>query len=243
MALGIAGFLLLGTASLFVVQEALPAWRWRKGRLEPEHLRNARLDASLARVEAAYERARLRRRRGRAPIIRLMQTSAPVAGLQGLVEPKVVVSKGLYDQLDDEELDAAVAHELAHLLRGGNLRTLGLWAVRALQAASPGALVLFRTLLEAEEAACDALAAYVTRRPAALASALLKAHGQKEAPSQDASPMRRARFEVLRRADIASTRLRVQTLLRFDRELPVRTPRLLLLLFSAAFGALLWGIG
>ncbi len=49
-----------------------------------------------------------------------------------------------------------------------------LWTLRAVQALSPAALIAFRQLVESEEAACDALAARVTGRPADLASVLLE---------------------------------------------------------------------
>jgi hypothetical protein len=108
------------------------------------------------------------------------------AGLIGILEPQVVASNGLLASLDNAEREATLAHELAHWARGGNLRVLGVWLLRALQALNPASLLLFRALIEAEEAACDEVTDHA---------------------------LERARGEILRRAELASTRSRVEQLL------------------------------
>jgi hypothetical protein len=73
--LGFSGVLLAlvgGTTVLFLVQEAIPAWRWRRGRLSGTQHRDARLDAALARVLEAYARAGQRLQRGRPPRARVL---------------------------------------------------------------------------------------------------------------------------------------------------------------------------
>jgi Zn-dependent protease with chaperone function len=204
--------LLGGTAGLFLLQEALPAWQLRRGRARAEIRRDAELTHE---VQALLERMRLAGVapfRGRTPKASRMDSADLSAGLIGILEPQVVASNGLLASLDNAEREATLAHELAHWARGGNLRVLGVWLLRALQALNPASLLLFRALIEAEEAACDEVAARVTGRPAVLASALIKAHGHPDSLVTDHA-LERARGEILRRAELASTRSRVEQLL------------------------------
>lgn len=235
---GALALLLAGSTAIFVVQELAPAWIHRRRRLGGLVQPDARLEASLVRSLEAYRASGLRLGRGRAPWIRLLETDRRLAALRGVVQPVVLVSRGLLSELDDAELDGVVAHELAHLFRGGNLRELLLWIVRALQAPSPAALVLSRGLFQVAEEACDALAARVTGRPAALASALLKSTPRDAVPGPGS--LARARSEVLRRAAVASTRLRVRALL--DGKPAGRSPGPGAWAGAIALGAMLWAI-
>ena len=117
------------------------------------------------------------------------------------------------------------------------------WLMRALQALSPGALVIFRNLTEAQEAACDDLAARATGKPAALASALLKAYSTqaRRSPTGRESGLERARLEVARHAERYSLEQRVRGLL--DAEPSGMPSRVVLLLTVLALGAMLWTIG
>ncbi len=205
--------LLLGTALLFAVQELRPALGAWLGARPGDAMPDQDLDRDTRQVLQWLRDRNLAPLRGRPPQALQLPRDVPVAGLHGIVQPQVLASRGLLALLDRDERLATVAHELAHWARGGNLRLLGVWLLRSTQALNPAALILFRALVEAEELACDDLAARVTGHPAALASALLKAHGQAEA-LQGAGPMARAQAEVLRRAELASVRGRVQRLLR-----------------------------
>ena len=224
-----------GSASLFVIQELWPLWRRRRGPLHAPELVDPRLDAALARLQPRLTAA------GMPPsplAVHALDTAAPVAAIQGLLAPRLVLSRGLLDRLDAEELDATVAHELAHLASGGN-RTLSLvWVLRAVQATSPTALLAFRLLCEQRELACDAWATRVTGDAAALASALLKVQRQ---PAPDpGGRVARAREVVLQRADLAATRARVRTLL----DAPIRQPAAdaWVWLGTLALGGLLWTV-
>lgn len=205
------GALLGGTVLLFLVQEVLPSWRNRRGRLGVSRSQDGRLDRAFEEVQRSYEASGFDPRHWRSTRIWRLETTDRIAATHGVLTPAIFVSGGLADHLDEEELRAVIAHELAHLVRGGNLPVLILWGLRALQAASPGALVAFRLFIEAQEAACDALAARVTHKPAALASALLC--GARGTIARESEPIERARSEVLHRADEASTQLRVEALL------------------------------
>lgn len=233
------GALLAGTAVLFVVQEARPAWRLRSGRARAAAQQDQQLSAETEILLQRLRNLGLAPSRGRPPQVRILQTDSLSAGLVGIVEPTVVASRGLLAALDPQEREATLAHELAHWVRGGNLRVLGVWLLRALQAVNPAALILFRTLLEAEEAACDEVAVRVTGRPGALASALLKTHGHAETAG-DPGAVRRAQAEIVRRGQLASTRARVTRLLDSG---PQSHPSPLVLAASVAgLAALLWSI-
>ncbi len=232
--------LLAGTLLLFVVQELRPALlAWRDG-VPRDALPDAQLQADAESMLELLRNHNLVPSRGRPPEALHLPNEQPIAGLRGIVRPQVVASTGLLTMLDREERLATLAHELAHWARGGNLRLLLVWLLRSTQAANPAALILFRELVEAEELACDFLAARVTGRPAALASALLKAHGQPEL-QHNAGPLARAQAEVLRRAELSSVRARVERLLRSP---PQRVPHWAITGGAVAvLVVLLWSVG
>jgi Zn-dependent protease with chaperone function len=234
--------LLAGTTIIFVVQELIPAWRARGRRLPGPRQPDERLQASADRAVAALvANGSWPAGRG-APVALRLETHRPVAALERLTRPTLVVSSGLLDRLDEGELDAVVAHELAHLVRRSNLWLLLVWLLRAIQAASPPALILSRSLFEAEEAACDAIASRATRRPMALASGLLKVLDPRSAAPPEAGPLERARAEVMRRSDQLSVRIRVQALLALG-EQPARVSSAAGWISVAALTALLWLLG
>lgn len=231
--------LLGGTVLLFLLQELLPAWRAHRAHAEGETVPDPRLDAALQRVLASYRAHGAWASGVPVPEVLRVESADVFAALRGIAAPRVLVSAPLLASLDDPELDAVLAHELAHHVRGGNGRLGLLWLVRALQATSPAALVLFRAFLEAEEAACDDVAARVTDRPAALASALIKSHGHEVVPA-GAGRVARARAAVLRHADLVSTQQRVRRLIG---SAPVPPARPLAGVVAAlALGVLLWTI-
>jgi bla regulator protein blaR1 len=97
----------------------------------------------------------------------------PVAALAGLWRPRLLLAEGVLGALRPEELDAVVAHELAHAAARDNLK-------RLLLRVSPDPLALTRLgrrlraeFVEAAEAAADARAC-ARVAPTVLARALLK---------------------------------------------------------------------
>jgi Zn-dependent protease with chaperone function len=231
--LALVGTLLVGTALVFALQELGPALAGLRARQGAPRAPDARLAGSVARMGAVFRAAGALAPRTPLPSTARLETDAPIAALTGLVRTEVVVSRGLLAVLDEEELDAVVAHELAHLARGGNRRMLVLWLVRTAQAHSPASLIMFRQLVEAQELACDELAARVTGAPAALASALLASRRARTAASSEG---RGAVGAILRRADLALTRDRVTSLLHGERDRGLSGPAV------AAGGLLLAGL-
>ena len=234
--LDVVAYAVISAAALmFVLQELLPALddrrAWRRAPESPD----ARLETSVARMTAQFRNAGVRL--GPAPATARVETDAIVAALGGLRRPRILVSRRLLRALDDAQLDALVAHELAHLARGGNRGMLLLWLARAAQVASPAALVIFRALAEAQEIACDALAAQVTGRPAELASVLLEVSKRAHPPPKDGT---RGAGDLRRRGQIALTQHRVRALLDGPPSAP--TPRGAVTASVIILGALLWGI-
>jgi len=96
-------------------------------------------------------------------------------------QARVLMPRDLVEQLDDEELEVVLAHELAHLKRGDSWSTLLARLVRDVMFFNPLAHWIHRALGLLREEACDDLAVGITDKPLALASSLLKAwRGQNE---------------------------------------------------------------
>lgn len=98
----------------------------------------------------------------------------------------VYISKGLLRTLPPEQVQAAVAHEYAHVQRGRRPVLLILFLLRALLFFNPVTLLEFRRIVQEDEKICDDYAAELTGRPAALAEALRRLYlaGREEKPGR-----------------------------------------------------------
>ncbi len=110
----------------------------------------------------------------RAPRVRLLETHRPMACVAGVFRPTLYLSRGMIQALSRRELEGLIAHELAHLRHQDNLLAwLDVIVFRAFGFLAPLRAAWAESLAEREEFA-DSVAARATRRPRALASALLK---------------------------------------------------------------------
>jgi len=110
----------------------------------------------------------------RTPDVRVLRSDAPLAVTGGLRRPSIVLSTWLVEQLDTQELESVLSHELAHLARHDYLTR---WLARLLRDATaylPSGWYAVRVLETDEELAADALAVQTTQQPLAMASALGK---------------------------------------------------------------------
>ncbi len=110
----------------------------------------------------------------RVPVVRVLEVERPLAASGGIRRPAVILSRWMLLNLDGPELEAVLAHEVAHLARHSQF-VLGLG--RLLRDAVfyiPSGWYAFRVLARDEELAADALAVRLTGRPQALAGALGK---------------------------------------------------------------------
>jgi Zn-dependent protease with chaperone function len=109
----------------------------------------------------------------RVPVL-LLDSRMPIAFASGLLRPRVVLSTWMLEHLDPEEVEAALAHELAHVL-GQDCRTI--WLATVLRDATcflPWAWRARRTVVASKELLADDLTVGLTGRPLALASAIVK---------------------------------------------------------------------
>jgi Zn-dependent protease with chaperone function len=114
------------------------------------------LFAGQRRFRALFTLAREDSRRG----CHLLDSDELIAWCCGLIRPKIVVSRGLVNLLDDTQLDIVLAHEAAHAARLDNLRALVLWWATALW---PMSRRRIRTdMRDDSETACDAAALRIT---------------------------------------------------------------------------------
>lgn len=109
-----------------------------------------------------------------APAIAIVERCRGGAYVVGTRAPILVLGAELLQQLDPEELEGVIAHELAHVRRRDTPVAATLGAVRDLMFFVPGAGWAVRQLHRERERAADQLAVRTTGRPGALASGLLK---------------------------------------------------------------------
>ncbi|PSP42488.1 zinc metalloprotease HtpX [Halobacteriales archaeon QH_2_66_30] len=114
----------------------------------------------------------------------------------------VCVTTGLLEELDDEELDGVLAHELAHIMH----RDFQLMTVIAALVVWVGAFLVGRLISRYREFAADRGAATITGNPAALASALETISDEIESvPEEDLREAERA--SALLAAEVRETKL------------------------------------
>jgi beta-lactamase regulating signal transducer with metallopeptidase domain len=112
---------------------------------------------------------------GMAPIqVRIVSFARPQALIYGLWHPTLLLSAWMEEHLDQEELEAVLAHELAHVRRVDYLINWIALLVRDAFFYLPPARTLYTQLQQERELACDDLVTQMTHRPLALASALTK---------------------------------------------------------------------
>jgi beta-lactamase regulating signal transducer with metallopeptidase domain len=95
--------------------------------------------------------------------------------VEGLVRPRIVLSRRLAEALDDRELEAVLLHELVHVRRHD-----GLWALAGATAVAlcwmhPLVWVLRRDVAVAREFACDETVVMLQRSGRSFARGLAKA--------------------------------------------------------------------
>ncbi|HLD99803.1 MAG TPA: M56 family metallopeptidase [Bdellovibrionota bacterium] len=215
LAIGFVIAFLSGTFLIFIVQEFFPVWTLLTERADFVSRPNPDLESSFEQIKSAFIRAGMHRRTAHPVKVLCPAVKYPFAALHGLLDPVLLVSEGLVRKLDRDELTSVIAHELAHLFYGANLRMLFTWALRALQSYNPVSLIAFRALSEAREASCDDLAVLLTKNPHSLRSALLKlSEPQRDAHPTDANSvsLQEAYDELLHRAEFQSTHRRLEAL-------------------------------
>jgi Zn-dependent protease with chaperone function len=104
----------------------------------------------------------------------VLETDRPMLALSGIVHPRLVVTRGLVEALNDSELAAAVAHELGHRRAWDNLKRLVIRSAPDFLGSSRIARQLERRWASAAEHAADRAVGRRVSARCALASALVK---------------------------------------------------------------------
>jgi Zn-dependent protease with chaperone function len=219
----LAAFASAGTA-LFLM-DFLPLLR-RKGRPAA-----ARADAAtVARLDGALF-AVAGRLGLRPPPVRWVDSEVPMLFCAGVLRQEVVVSRGALSLLDDEELSAAFAHELAHLSRHDPGMSWVIMGARALMFFNPAFQVLARVLVRDAEHVADERATAALGQRLPLAAGLLKLYRAtgRYAPVPRSLPFAAALSEPIEKAHARDLEIRVRRLMGpAPRRLPYGAARLLL---------------
>lgn len=136
--------------------------------------KNPPLAGGDARRVTAILRPRLEELGIKLPDLRLWPGRVATAFAMGFAHPVLVVSRGLLDRFDDEQLEAVLTHELVHLARRDTLRSwLGV-LLRDGMFFSPFSQLAFRRFMRKQEEAVDDRVVAMTQKPLLYAEALLK---------------------------------------------------------------------
>jgi Zn-dependent protease with chaperone function len=126
-----------------------------------------------------------RRLRVAPPPVVVLETRAPVLHVAGVRRPRLIVSRGTLERLDDDERRAAVAHEVAHVARRDPVFGWFLMLCRALAIFNPVVQLVVRTVVRELEWRADDLAVVATGDTRALASGLGKLFSATETDDGD----------------------------------------------------------
>jgi Zn-dependent protease with chaperone function len=110
----------------------------------------------------------------RQPRLLLCVYDGPLAFTCGVFQPTILLSSWMMEQLDQQELEGVLAHELKHVARKDYLVVLLATILRDAFFYIPTSWIVYRQLQREKEIICDDLAVEATHRPLALASALAK---------------------------------------------------------------------
>ena len=172
-------FMFAVTSLVFLFQEMLPVLRHSLASGHPEH-DGTRLDVDPFIAEASRSLSIKK------PEVVLLDDDEPLLFSTTGKDAVIFVSTGLPQALTTEQMQAALAHELAHIARNRRPLLIAVFLLRIIMFFNPVVLVKFRRAVRDEEKICDDIAVSLTRNPAALA-ATLKIFFQKieDAPEPD----------------------------------------------------------
>ena len=173
-ALGTAGTVLLSSSLAVALSQALVAWAAQRKVVQSSvSLDSSEWDAPDAGVRIRRAVDELETETGMRLTVRITCKSG-ICCTVGAARPAILVSEDLCGSLDQAEIKAALAHEVAHIVRHDT--GIG-WAsalFKALTFFSPAGYWGVRLYMDEREKAADDLAALITHDPLALASAIVK---------------------------------------------------------------------
>lgn len=110
------------------------------------------------------------------PDIALYRSNQPYAATLFWRKPVLLLSSWMIEVLDEEQLEAVIAHELAHIKRQDNLMISIGGILKEVLFFLPTIQKTWQKFLMDLETAADDVAVLVTGRPTALASAIVRVH-------------------------------------------------------------------
>jgi len=112
--------------------------------------------------------------------VALYESTAGTPSAYSLGGPKniVVISTSLEESLDKDELETVLMHELAHLSNKDTQINAIVHVYRKMLFFDPLIRLIEKAIHKEREFACDEVSAKLTRKPLALASALIKIHSR-----------------------------------------------------------------
>jgi Zn-dependent protease with chaperone function len=158
-------FMLGATSLVFIFQELIPVLRHT---LTSRHSADegTHFDADTF-VQNAAKVLSIRK-----PAVILIDEDEPFLFSTTGREAFIYLSSGLTRTLSSDELQASIAHEIAHIARSRRPLLIALFLFRIVQFFNPIVLVKYRKAVRDEEKICDDIAASLTGNRRALAAAL-----------------------------------------------------------------------
>ena len=160
--------LLALTTVYFLVREASPSLGHYLGRRRPFTVIKPGQFPKLDLVLSSLAKAR------GLPSAEVLLSAENAPVIYTLGHRTLVLSATAINMLDDEELEAAIAHELAHLTGQAYRISQASVILRFLMFYNPVALLIFRRIINDSERNCDDIAVAATGKQLALASGLLR---------------------------------------------------------------------
>ncbi len=221
-------------AAAFIFQTAVPAVRQRGWRRRGKEVDSRQYPKVHRAVLALSRRLRV------APKVAVVDEAEPNADARGLVTGIVVVTSGLANALEEEELETVLAHEIAHLHRCDPWLGWAIFFLRGLTFYNPLSLLAFSRVSFEMELASDRMGISLVGKPLAFASAVLKVYRASTGPAVERRRAARERDVAVRlaawsrNARRAITEDRVRRIMTSTASQDVSYPNLRLALAAAA---------
>lgn len=167
-------FILALTTALFICQEMIPIVRHTL-----EHKKSA-LHAARGDDYEVIKEALADLHLAKKPDIFMIEEDEPALFSTTGRNGAIFMTTGLMKVLTLEQMQVALAHEIAHIRKNKKPLLLVVFILRALMFFNPVVLIEFRRIVQEEEKICDDMAAALTRKPHVLAETLKKLYYKHE---------------------------------------------------------------
>lgn len=176
--------IIVASVGLFLAAEAVPmVRRIRAAKKKDSPLKPGQfppLEKHLKEVSQALSQP--------VPPVFLAEDDQPLVYISRARGQRLVISPLLIKALDEGELKAVLAHELAHMARRDIWLSWALLFFRLALCFNPVALLVFRRIAQENEKVCDELAVRITHDPLSLAASIVKVFRMNQRLRGQASP-------------------------------------------------------